>query len=331
MVVDSCIDSQTQKPAALQYLEILGVNVAVALKLVVITHWHNDHMLGASRIFDAAQSSALWCSAALKTPEYAELVAASSTERLRDVDLPEFDQILQILKRRKADVRAPSVGPEWAIEGRVLYRRGSQSDLNAEVHALSPSSGTLTLAHREFAAYLPEYRHTKLTPVSLSPNNVAVVLWVQVGDKRVLLGSDLEQSRSPNIGWKAVVNSPIRPSDLGHMFKIPHHGSETAHNDDVWGSMLVPSPVAALTPFIRGHNPLPSEADISRIKTKTSRLYSTAIPGGWKPRRRDPAVERMLGRRIRSLTGGMGHVRVRWQSRKPEDPTVELFSGATRL
>jgi beta-lactamase superfamily II metal-dependent hydrolase len=333
IVIDSCIDSRTREAAALQYLGRLGVDVRQALKLVVVTHWHNDHMLGASKVFEAAESAAMVCSGALKTPEFAQLIAASDRERLGELEVPEFAKILEILRARKRGARAASVGPIWAVEGRVLYTRASTPECGtAEVLSLSPSDGAMTLAHREFARYLPKYNEAQLTLVALSPNNVAVVLWVKVGNARILLGSDLEESPSPTLGWHAIINSKVRDTSLGHMLKIPHHGSVTGHNNDVWNEMLMPSPVVALTPFLRGRTPLPSESDIARIKARTPNAYATSRPGGWRPLRREPTVERLLGRRLRAMTGDLGHVRVRWSSRQSSPvPAVDLFSGATRL
>jgi hypothetical protein len=332
MVIDSCVDSRTRVPAALQYLNKLGVDISRSVKVLVITHWHNDHMRGAARIFEISESSTVVCSAALRTPEFAALLAASARELVDDLELPEFTKILEILGQRRRGVRGASVGPEYALEGRLLYRRDSLSGCEAEVHALSPSDGALTLAHRELGRYLPKYKHAKLAPVALSPNNVAVVLWITVGTAQVLLGSDLEESGNPQLGWQAIVNSPTRPNALAQTFKIPHHGSVTAHNDDVWAKMIDRSPVAAITPFLRGPKALPSESDISRIKGKTSQIYATAPPGGWRSLSRDPAVERMLGRRLRAMTGNMGHIRVRWSSQGPaQSPAVDLFSGAIQL
>jgi hypothetical protein len=190
----------------------------------------------------------------------------------------------------------------------------------------------MTLAHREFAKYLPKYKQAKLTPVAQSPNNVAVVLWVQVAGTRILLGSDLGESENPSLGWQAIVGSKVRAPVRAHLFKVPHHGSDTAHSDDVWNQMLVPSPVALLTPFIRGHKPLPSNTDIERIKTKTSQVYTTARSGGWKPPRRDRAVERLIeGRNLRAMSGVVGHVRIRWSVGATHATDIGLFSGASAL
>lgn len=332
IIVDSCVDTRTREPIALEYLRRLDVDIAKSIKLLVITHWHNDHMLGASKILAAADSCEIACSAALGSREFAELVAASSEDRFGEIELPEFARIVEILRARKSGARAASVGPEYAIEGKVLYRReASPERVPAIVHALSPSSGSLTLSHLQFARFLPRYKEAKLTPVALSPNELAVALWIAVGDRRILLGSDLAESANPAVGWRAVVASPTRPPGRACIFKVPHHGSETSHNESVWDQMLELNSVAILTPFLRGIKPLPSKDDGKRLQAKTSQVFVTALPGGWKPLSRQPAVERMLGRKLRAMTGRMGHIRIRCSALSADSPTVELFSGATRL
>ena len=46
VVVDSCLDSRTGAPAALTYLNTLGVDPSVGVKLIVASHWHDDHIGG---------------------------------------------------------------------------------------------------------------------------------------------------------------------------------------------------------------------------------------------------------------------------------------------
>lgn len=332
IIIDSCVDSRTRTAAPLEYLRRLNVDVKTAVKLLVVTHWHNDHMLGASQIFEAAESATIVCSGALQIHEFAELIAASTRERLGELELPEFARILEILKSRTG-ARKVSVGPIWAVEGRLLYSRGASATCGfAEIHSLSPSDSAMTLAHREFARYLPKYKEAQLTPVSLSPNNVAVVLWVKVGDARILLGSDLEESNNPGLGWRAILNSSVRDTLPAHVFKIPHHGSDTAHSDDVWKKMLIAAPVVVLTPFLRGSKALPSSSDVERILSKTPNAYATAKSGGRAAPRRDRAVERLVGGRLRAMNGAMGHIRVRWSSvGATGSAQTDLFSGATQL
>ena len=45
-LIDSCLDSDTGRPAALSYLEGMGVDPATAVRLVLATHCHDDHVGG---------------------------------------------------------------------------------------------------------------------------------------------------------------------------------------------------------------------------------------------------------------------------------------------
>ena len=44
VLVDSC--GRANAPAALEYLGTLGVDPAEAVKLIVASHWHDDHVRG---------------------------------------------------------------------------------------------------------------------------------------------------------------------------------------------------------------------------------------------------------------------------------------------
>ena len=45
MVVDSCMDPMTKESLPLQYLKSLHVDIASDVKLIVCSHWHNDHTI----------------------------------------------------------------------------------------------------------------------------------------------------------------------------------------------------------------------------------------------------------------------------------------------
>src|SRR5258708_2355547 len=70
MVIDSCIYRITRTPVAIDYLRALGVDIATSVKLVVVTHWHDDHMRGASALLAVASGARFVCSAALKSDDF---------------------------------------------------------------------------------------------------------------------------------------------------------------------------------------------------------------------------------------------------------------------
>lgn len=309
MVVDSCIDRLTRRPVALDYLDELGVDVAQAVKLVVATHWHDDHFEGAARVLRVAESAWFSCSACLRSSEFSRLVAGAKTTLMESPGTSEFLEIFGILEERtQRGARAGSVTPLLAKSNVCLLRRHG-----VEVHALSPSDGAMRLSWHEIAQSLPEVGQPKRRAVALSPNQVGVVLWVIAGDVRILLGGDLEESVSPTLGWRAIVGSSSRPGGRAQIFKVPHHGSQDADSPDVWEQMLRPEPHALLTPFATGGRFLPTQDDIARLLARTPNLYCTAKSGGWSPPRRSNVVEKMskrIARNRRVIRGDMGHVRV---------------------
>jgi beta-lactamase superfamily II metal-dependent hydrolase len=333
MVVDSCLDPESREPAALRYLNELGVDVASAVTHVVVTHWHDDHMRGAARVLAAASHAKFVCSAALQREEFKEFIAASRSLHVKAQEssgVEEFSSILGILKgRRDAGARSESVGPEWARADQLLYRRGSPPP-DCEVYALTPSSATLSRGLHEIAALLPKVGAPKRAAVSLDPNETSLVMSVRVGSAWALLGSDLENGTTSGSGWTAVLTTPACPTAPVHMFKVPHHGSENAYHDRVWTHLLLaPDPVAVLTPFAKGRKMLPTEQDVARMKAHTKHLYCTA-PHPPRGNVGDPMVQRTVreaARVFRARSTRMGHVRVRLSASAP-DPKVECFGAA---
>ena len=70
---------------------------------------------------------------------------------------------------------------------------------------------------------------------------MAVALEVQ--DIAALLGEDLEKS-----GWTAILQSEARPAERAAAFKVQHHGSASADEQEVWTRMLEAAPFAVLAP-----------------------------------------------------------------------------------
>ena len=146
----------------------------------------------------------------------------------------------------------------------------------------------------------------------------------------------MELSGDPALGWVAIVEDVSAGDPKHQVFKIPHHGSPTAHHDEVWGRMLVGQPWVATTPFVSGDVKLPSLADCQRILARTPKAYLTAPP---KPRRfADPnrTVEKTVAEATLSahfVPGRYGHVRIRKRIEASEDADwdVALFGDAVNM
>ncbi len=279
----------------------------------------------------AAINAKICCSGALNGEEFLKFLACYRRNDMR-VASSGVDEMFRLLSHvassRGSGARAISSGPEWVRSNQCLWRR--DTGLVASVHSLSPSSGALTLALKEFGQLLATDKRRKRA-VAQTKNEVAVALWVALGDVNVLLGSDLEASNDTNCGWQAVVASTAKPPGAAQVFKVPHHGSVTGHSDAVWTSMLGTEPQAILTTFTSGSKPLPDPTDIKRLKGHAGALHATSPPKGWSPPKRDSAVERTLKEVVRNrrrVIGRMGQIRIR---SKNNEFTVEHLGSAIEL
>lgn len=331
MVVDSCL-SENKTPISLDYLRALGVDVANKVRLIVVTHWHDDHIGGISQLLKVATSANFACSAAIKTPEFFTLVAGAEKVKLVEhtTGISEFAEVLSILSDRESG--RFGTGPDfWATDGMCLYK--GKSPQRTSVLVLSPSAQTMTASLGQIAKLIPSAPEAIRRFPCLSPNDVSVVLMVQTTNVHLLLGADLENVSDKKRGWQGVVCSQSRPDQKCSGFKVAHHGSENADCEEIWAHLVVENGRALLTSFAGGRKPLPAQSDVERIKKRTKYAYCTMWPPVKKPPRRN--VDRTMqevARNRRALANRPGHIRLR----SPFDGTLEqvvvdCFDGAKRL
>lgn len=333
-IVDSCIARDSQEPVALEYLRGFENDALARVRLILATHWHDDHIRGLSSLVRECPSALFSCSGALNNAEFITLAGLGDQFVQRRSGIDEFKSILEILtKRRAIGMPIDLVSPQWALSNRrILHLTGAGRSSVANVTALSPSDGVVGRAFREFAGLLPVAGQPRLRVPNRSPNRTSVALWVEVDRWRLLLGADLEYTAHPGEGWLAVLQSH-QDEIRAVAFKVPHHGSLNADCAQVWTAMLVGGPIAVVTPFSAGAR-LPRASDLTRLSGRTANLYCTAAGTG-QPPRRDNAVERFIRRETRErrvIEGQPGHVRLRWSIRNPNtDPLVETFNGAYKV
>jgi len=331
-IVDSCTARTVNEPVAIGYLRSLNNNAQNRVKLVVATHWHDDHIRGLAKMLEAFPDAQFACSAALNTDNFALLleIAEESLQETSGVD--EFRRIRDLLIERckAAGIAKSLISPVLAIQNRCLLRLPAEGrSFPAAVISVSPSDGTVKKAFADIADWLPKSGELQRGIPNRAPNKTSVGLWVEAASRRVLLGADLEHTEQPGEGWVAVIASH-QDDRLAGIFKIPHHGSRNADCPDVWSKMLSKNPIGVVTPFTSGAG-LPTEKDIRRLCGRTNTLFCTA-QGPGAPPRRDSVVEkaaRYTTQKRHVLSGTPGHVRVRWSAKhEAAQPTVECFNGA---
>jgi glyoxylase-like metal-dependent hydrolase (beta-lactamase superfamily II) len=105
IVVDSCKDRKSRQPVALQYLNSLGVDVANKVKLVVATHWHDDHIKGLAEVLRAAEKAEFVSSAAYLFRDLVRIVKVGAEVSLSPAT-KEFGEIIELLLDRKKPANA---------------------------------------------------------------------------------------------------------------------------------------------------------------------------------------------------------------------------------
>lgn len=333
MIVDSCLNETGKRAAGLDYLNGLSVDVSRQVRLVVVTHWHDDHIRGISQVVQAATSAEFACSAALRCEEFFTLVAAHNEIKLveHSSSVSEFNEVLELLRGRSASRFA--VGPDhWASHRMVLYPDTNGNGV--EVHALSPSAQTITDTKGRIAKLIPSVGNAIRRFPSFGPNDLSVALHVKTPGPNLLLGADLERGLDEQRGWRAVIRSTQTFQNSSNSYKVAHHGSSGADLDELWAQLLTETPLAVLTPYARGRKPLPAPEDVERIRSRAGQAYCTAYPPTMRPPRRRGVDRTMneVARTRRAMRKRAGHIRLRMPIlADSRDVAVELFDGAVQL
>ena len=204
-----------------------------------------------------------------------------------------------------------------------IYSNETQE--NAEVYTLSPQDS-------EINNYLNSLRlndgHNKTTLSLPDENLLSLVMLMKFKNDGFLLGGDLENG-DKDCGWDAIVSNYEHKQTHSSVFKIPHHGSETAHNEKVWKELLAELPVSILTVFNKGRK-LPTENAIKNIVALSKALY---IVGNNNKRNKELelAIRKVdRSKAITPVSTEIGLVRYR-KNINGGEPTIECFGEAKRV
>lgn len=321
MIVDSCEDTKG-RPAALSYLESIGVPLD-HVTFLVATHWHDDHVRGFSHLVEQCKNAKVCISNIFTKNEFVSFLSAYNKSHPSDKLTSGSSELLKVLKITRE--RGSSV--VRAQPDRCLLRIDSTPPI--EIWSLSPSDTCLERFMAYIAANMPKKGETKTRAPAIRANETAVALLIKAGEHAVLLGADLEETHK---GWSAILASSGRPTERSSLFKVPHHGSETGHHPGVWDNMLVPNPIAILTPYNRSSK-LPTSQDISRITSYSNKAFTTQILQRARKITRPAHVEKMIKETVVALepiNRNIGHIRASLPC-GASDWEIELNNGASKL
>ena len=275
LVVDSCKQISTNRTVALHYFDRIGVDPSEQVDLVLISHWHDDHIRGASEIVMKCEKAEICVSGALTEKEFLRYLSVYCTNRMSPfgTGVDEFNSILSEIRHKK---RKAHQGGE---DKRIMHYRGSEFPHGArcEVWTLSPSDFQVSQSQVRFMNLIPEMGKTSRMAIPGGENNHSVAVWICIGDMNIILGADLEVTADERAGWHAVVESKNRPDGEVGFFKVPHHGSKNGHHEKLWTEILEKDVNAVVTPWNKGSG-LPTDTDLNRLRKNTPNLHVTSTP-----------------------------------------------------
>ncbi len=321
LLVDSCIDPNTGSPAALTYLDCLGV-LPEKVKTIVASHWHDDHVRGIFALAEKYNTAEFQLSAVFTDQEAMYFLAAFSGNATPGQSRGS-QELFKVMQSR-------DVVSFVAQRSNILELKLQTKTIR--VTALSPVHAAIAQSVAHMAQYLP--RPSGGSPINHAPelqtNLESITIHIDLGDDAILLGADLEDHNK--LGWSAVVEDAWCKQRLqATAYKVAHHGSVSGDSPVIWASLLRPEPVACLTPFSLGAHRLPTDDDRERIRSKTPHRY---ISSGSSRR---PEMDRTQLKRLqdicRNLTrvnSGFGAVRLR-KKQGEMSWGVECFGTAQAL
>ncbi len=285
VVVDSCID-EAGKPAALAYLEGIGLDPARAVRLIVASHWHDDHVRGMARLAEACGRAEFCCAAALRSEEF--LAAVDALERRHRTFARSGVREIHGVFSRIAERKSPA---QFAIANRRLFQREE-----CEIWSLSPHDGAIQAFLRSVGGLLPAEGETKTRVPDRTPNGVAVALWARVADVAILLGSDLEK-----VGWREILKDAQRPNGRaggrvqGPASRVARRRRTGSMEADVGARSGRRSHSLAERPrrlAARGRCAAPDVAHVARLRDCAGRCARAATEARKETRRQDPQGKR---------------------------------------
>jgi beta-lactamase superfamily II metal-dependent hydrolase len=332
IIIDSCRDPASKKPAALEYLLNLGVDVSSQVSMVAATHWDTDHIEGLAQIIQAAKSARFVCSSATNSDEFDRFVAfGQGTVQL----LPKTSsaEIVEILTEIPASDRTQRK-PRLASAGKVLL--DIDPGVPIIVQALSPSDADVIAALARLKN-IPSsaQKMNRIRLPRMDSNDASVALSVRIGEEAFcLLGADLEEIGSTDRGWQAIVTEWPSHKGRHRVFKIPHHGSKNGHHDLIWSTLLESKPYSVLTSCVHGRTCIPTREDCERILNASGHAFLTTIPRKAKYKDPNPAVRRTMSDMTDSVhvvNPSLGHVRLRRSLASGSEWKLNLFGAAAEM
>ena len=279
-IVDSCLFCD--KPAALIYLESIGVNLE-SVTHIICSHWHMDHIEGMEKLLASCANADF----------YVPCVGgkeANISQVLKLCELQGFDcrawkiylACLDILSERNQI-------PQLLAHDQVLLKTGKGT---VEVHALGPSNQMMISFETSLLQLNPNSPSEEQIE-KLNKNLCSVALSINFYGTSCLIGGDVETARKQLYNYSLCSNRCSEHEECGwcdirlhsvpydsdkpfSLVKIPHHSSVSAYCPQMWPKDFQKNTISTTTLFNCGRGEsLPTKEMLSLYYSHTKELYMT--------------------------------------------------------
>jgi beta-lactamase superfamily II metal-dependent hydrolase len=304
-------------PIVLEYLKTITKCYSDKIKIIIATHWHDDHIKGLTDVAEASSNLEKICiSASLTSDEFLTLTYLEELIKNNNSGIKEFKKLLTFLKEKRVLI------PTLLSENQIVY----QNNENAiELFSLSPSNYQILNSKIHIAQQLTAAKERRAISKE-NPNNNSIVLLLKIDDQVIILGADLED------GWENVINNYSISGLIANVFKIPHHGSQTSYNKAFWDIHLERKTIGLLSPWKIGSNCIPKDTDLIRIKSHIDSLFITSDPNAIKIKKRDKKIDKLINELdyfVRERTYELGVIRLR--KKISENWKIDISGSAFQL
>jgi Metallo-beta-lactamase superfamily len=250
-------------PIAQKYLqELYGNEWNKKIKYIVISHWHDDHLHGVSKLVNQAENL-----------RYLFVSEAMSFNNL--LELSSIDSVKNGINSQTKEVRKISNWRNTGSNSSKFFTINSSSVESINSKLIKFISPTPTIANRARDYIVSQIRLLQNKPgsVVISPKensaSAGIKLECDIIKASVLLGADIEDT------WDEIIerltsNGAILKSII---YKVAHHGSENGFDERVWTELLETDPISIITCW---KGILPKIEFAKRIQNLSKETYITA-------------------------------------------------------
>lgn len=261
MIVDSFIHEQTKNPIAIDLLDAINVDLS-AVRCILITHWHKDHIEGMARLVGEAGSAAVFVTSAATYDLVGDFLdQLDSRPRRYNMPTHEYREVVRVLTNAGR-------GMFEAAADRLLMKVGSCS-----VTAVSPNVAVKTAIANELLK-LGKGSVSLISSKLLDRNAHSTACLLASDQAHIFLGADLENDSTGIFGWQHATTVLGKLESSVTLNKVAHHGSDTGHSDEFYTTMCKAGELlSTVTAFTQGSNQLPEPAMLTTIAAHSSKVH----------------------------------------------------------